>query len=258
MIFNNHLFLLLFVFILGLCLGSFANVLIFRIPKNLSIIKPGSTCPSCKNTIKWFHNIPVISYILLKGKCGYCGTKISLQYPLIEIFTAFSFLLIFIKSNTITEFLFISVFVYILIVISVIDYYYFIIPDFFSISLIPLGILFSIFNKTFEDSIMVQISNSVLGAVFGFLLLILISFVGKIIFKKEAMGLGDTKLMSGIGAFLGVKGVILTLFLGSLSATMTSIVLIYIMKTKKWNDYIPFGPFLSLGSFLTVFLCYLL
>jgi len=244
---------LLTVFILGLCLGSFANVLIYRIPRNLSIFKPRSFCPKCKNPIKWYHNIPVISFILLFGKCKYCGSKISIQYPVVETLTAILLTCLWAKSKDKTFFVIYSVFVFYLIVISFIDLEHKIIPDVLSFSLIIIGMLLSPFNSYISDRLTTRILYSISGLFIGLTIFFLISYLGKKIFKKEALGEGDIKFALGLGVFLGPYKFFLSLFIGSLAGTFLSLVLIYILKKKTWGEYLPFGPFLSFGALISLF-----
>ena len=249
--------MIIFIIIFSLCLGSFANVLIYRIPLDISIIRPGSFCPACKNKIKWYHNIPLISYFLLRGKCGYCRNEISVQYPAIETLTALaisSVFLFFASLGDTPGFLIYAVFTFILIVVAGIDFKHSIIPDIISIPLLLTGLALSPFNLSVGQTVLYRIANSISGIVAGSAILIFISYLGKICFKKEAMGEGDIKLLAAIGAFLGWKKIFLVLLLGSMAGTLYSFVLIYLLKTKKWGDYLPFGPFLAFGAFLSIFL----
>jgi len=244
---------LLTVFIIGLCLGSFANVLIYRIPRNVSIIKPGSFCPNCKSPIRWYLNIPVVSYILLSGKCKNCGEKISLQYPVIEILTAVLFVFLWINSTNKIFFVLYSIFVFYLIVISFIDLEHRIIPDVLSYSLTIIGIFLSPLNLYLSDKLTTRILYSISGLLTGLIIFFLISYTGRKIFKKEALGEGDIKLAAGLGVFLGPYKFLFSLFIGSLAGTFLSLILIYILKKKKWGEYLPFGPFLSFGAIFTIF-----
>lgn len=248
------------IFVTGLALGSFANVCIYRIPKDLSIFKPSSFCPKCNTHIKWYDNIPIISFILLLGRCRNCRGKISLTYPFVEILTATIFLLVYKKITSIDSSFLSSalyflhlipyfVFVWILIVVSVIDYKHRIIPDIFSLLLIVVGMFYSPVNFFLGEKLLPRLLNASCGCFGGIFLGIAVSYIGEKIFKKEAFGGGDIKLLSGIGAFLGIKNIFWTLFYSSLIGSIFSIVLIVLGKIKK-NDYIPFGPFLSIAAIL--------
>ena len=226
--------------------GSFLNVCIFRLPKEESIIWPGSHCPHCKKPIKFYDNIPLISYILLRGKCRYCKKPISFQYPLVEGITALSSLFLIMKFGPSLSYLFYFAFVAALIVITVIDLYHQIIPDVISLPGIGVGLLASL--------IIPQITffNSLIGVLLGGGSLFIVATVYQWLFKREGMGGGDVKLLAMIGAFLGWKAVILTILLSSLIGSVTGII-IMVLKGKDFKYAIPFGPFLSLGAVISLF-----
>ena len=232
--------------IFGAMVGSFLNVCIFRLPKEESIVWPGSHCPHCKNPIKFYDNIPLISYILLKGKCRHCHSPISFQYPLIEGITALGSLILFMKFGPSLSYLFYFSFVAALIVITVIDLYHQIIPDVISLPGIGVGLLASL--------IIPQITflNSLIGVLLGGGSLFLVATLYQWLFKREGMGGGDVKLLAMIGAFLGWKAVILTILLSSLIGSITGII-IMALKGKDFKYAIPFGPFLSLGAVISLF-----
>ena len=232
--------------ILGAMVGSFLNVCIYRLPKEESIIWPRSHCPTCKKTIKFYDNIPLISYLLLRGRCRYCKGPISLQYPLVEGITALSSLFLIIKFGPSLSYLFYFAFVAALIAITVIDLYHQIIPDGISLPGIGVGLLASL--------VIPQITffNSLMGILLGGGSLFLVATLYEWIFKREGMGGGDVKLLAMIGAFLGWKAVILTILLSSLIGSITGI-LIMILKGKDFKYAIPFGPFLSMGAVIALF-----
>ncbi len=232
--------------IFGALVGSFLNVCIYRLPKEESIIWPRSHCPTCKKTIKFYDNIPLISYLLLRGRCRYCKGSISLQYPLVEGITALSSLFLFMKFGPSLSYLFYFAFVATLICITVIDLYHQIIPDVISLPGIGVGLLASL--------IIPQITffNSLMGILLGGGSLFLVASLYQWIFKREGMGGGDVKLLAMIGAFLGWKAVILTILLSSLIGSITGIT-IMILKGKGFKYAIPFGPFLSLGAVIALF-----
>ncbi len=233
------------VFIFGLVIGSFLNVCIYRIPLDKSIVYPPSSCPYCGNRIKWYDNVPVLSYLFLGGRCRFCKEKISLIYPFIEILTATISLLIYIKYGLSIQMAVFLILSYMLIVGSFIDLKYYIIPDRISFGLI----LFGIISSYFVD---IGVLHSILGAVFGFLILYIVAVLGKIIFKKDAMGGGDIKLLAGIGAFLGIKGVLFTLFFASFLGSIVGVTLILLGK-KDISSRLPFGPFLSVSAIVYLF-----
>jgi len=232
--------------IFGALIGSFLNVCIFRLPKEESIISPGSHCPHCKNQIKFYDNIPLISYLLLRGKCRYCKGLISTQYPLVEGITALSSLVLFMRFGPSLTYIIYFAFVAALIVITVIDLYHQIIPDVVSLPGVGVGLLASLVipQITFFDSLV--------GTLLGGGSLFLVATLYQWLFKREGMGGGDVKLLAMIGAFLGWKAVILTILLGSLIGSIIGII-IMVLKGKDFKYAIPFGPFLSLGAVIALF-----
>ena len=232
--------------IFGALVGSFLNVCIFRLPKEESIIWPGSHCPHCKNAIKFYDNIPLVSYFLLRGRCRYCKGNISLQYPLVEGITALSSLFLIIKFGPSLSYLFYFAFVAALIVITVIDLYHQIIPDAISLPGIGVGLLASLLIPQ------ITLFNSSIGILLGGGSLFIVATLYQWLFKREGMGGGDIKLLAMIGAFLGWKAVLLTILLSSLIGSVTGI-LMMVIKGKDFKYAIPFGPFLSLGAVISLF-----
>ncbi len=232
--------------IFGALIGSFLNVCISRLPKEESIVWPGSHCPHCGTPIKFYDNIPLLSFILLKGKCRHCHHPISLQYPLVEGTMALASLILFMKFGPSLSFVFYFAFLASLIVITVIDLYHQIIPDVISLPGIGVGLGASLLipEITFFDSLA--------GALLGGGSLFLVATVYRWLFKREGMGGGDVKLLAMIGAFLGWKAVILTILSGSLIGSIIGIA-IMIMKGKDFKYAIPFGPFLSIGAVISLF-----
>lgn len=230
----------------GAMVGSFLNVCISRLPKGESIVTPGSHCPDCGHPIKFYDNIPLISYLLLGGKCRSCKRSISAQYPLIEGVTALSSLLLFSKHGLSLSYLFYFSFIAALIVITVIDLYHQIIPDVISIPGIVVGLLGALIIPY------ITFFNSLIGILLGGGSLFLVATLYQWLFKREGMGGGDVKLLAMIGAFLGWEAVILTILLSSLVGSITGIV-IMALKGKDFKYAIPFGPFLSLGAVIALF-----
>ncbi|PMP61786.1 MAG: prepilin peptidase [Hydrogenobaculum sp.] len=250
---------LLISFVLGSIFGSLFNVLIYRLPRGESVVYPNSRCPHCGHRIKPYENIPILSYIFLKGKCSACKNKISIRYPIVEALTGFYFSLcvyaFYIKNNpdlsilnikdivkTIEAVLFGSI----LIVQSFIDLDWFILLDSFNYGGILLGLLFSLTPYGFVD-----IKSSILGILFGGLLPFLIYYIYLKVRKMEGLGIGDIKLLAMIGAFGGVYMVLGAMFFGSVIGLLVSIPTI--LKNKNMQYYIPFGPFLSMGAILWMF-----
>ena len=232
--------------VFGAMIGSFLNVCIFRLPKEESIVWPGSYCPHCKNPIKPYDNIPLVSYILLKGRCRHCHTAISFQYPLVEGITALASLILFIKFGLSLSYLFYFLFVAALIVITVIDLYHQIIPDVISLPGIGVGLIASLLIPE------ITLFNSLFGILLGGGSLFLVATLYHWLFKREGMGGGDVKLLAMIGAFLGWKAVLLTILLSSLVGSITGII-VMLSKGKDFKYAIPFGPFLSFGAVIALF-----
>ncbi|TCK03445.1 prepilin peptidase [Phorcysia thermohydrogeniphila] len=235
----------LVAFIFGLLVGSFLNVCIYRIPKGKSIVSPPSSCPSCGERIKWYDNIPVISYLLLRGRCRHCGERISLRYPVVELLTAFLTVVILWKFGLSISAFYYLILTYVLIVISFIDLDTMLVPVKLCYFAMLAGILFSplVLEVSFKDS--------VLGASFGAGLILFIIETYAIFTGKEGMGYGDANIMALIGAFIGWQKVLLALFIASFVGALVGIGYI-LLKGKNFRVAIPFGPFLSVGGYVTV------
>ncbi|HOJ43738.1 MAG TPA: prepilin peptidase [Syntrophorhabdaceae bacterium] len=234
------------IFVFGAIVGSFLNVCIYRLPRDKSIISPNSFCPNCKKPIKFYDNIPILSYIILKGKCRNCNEKISIKYPIVEFITALLFFLIFRLSGLSIEFGVLILFVSVLIVISFIDLEFQIIPDVLSIGGLLAGLLLSFFRQNFG------FLDALLGVLSGGGVLFAISYGYQLVRKIEGMGGGDIKLIGMIGAFCGIKGVIFTIISGSFLGTIFGVPAMLI-KGKDSKYAVPFGPFLSLGAVIYIF-----
>jgi len=242
------------VFLFGLVVGSFLNVCIYRIPRKLSIIVPSSRCPSCSTPIKPLDNIPLVSFILLGGRCRYCRAKISPRYPLVEFLNAVLYVVVLWRFDPGWHTLLYFVFCSALIVITFIDLDFQIIPDRITLSGIPLGLIAGTFilPDPFSRFSLLGIKNSFIGMLGGFVFFYLVALVGSAIFKKEALGGGDIKMMAMIGAVMGWKAVLLTTFLGSLAGALIGIGLMAGRGGGRMMR-IPFGPFLALGAVVTLF-----
>jgi len=236
---------IILIFILGLIVGSFSNVCIYRIPRNESIIYPASHCPKCRTKIKPIDNIPLLSFILLKGRCRNCKSKISIQYPVVEFLTGLIFLIIYLIYGLSIQSLIYIILSSALIIIAFIDLNEQIVPDVISLPGIVIGFIISFFVPY------ISFINSTLGVLVGGGIILIIGLAGSVIFKKEAMGGGDVKLAAMIGAFLGWRYIIISLFLGFFLGALAGIVLI-LSKIKSREDTVPFGPFIILGSFITL------
>ncbi|MFH1380360.1 MAG: prepilin peptidase [bacterium] len=244
----------LFVFLCGLCFGSFANVIIFRLPRKISIVFPRSHCVTCLTPISWFDNIPLISYMLLKGTCRRCGHAISSRYIIIELLTAVIFTATYAYCNrSYIELLIFLVFNFMLIVITFIDIDFQIIPDELSLSLIAIGIVFAPFNSMLGDSAVFNLIKSISGGLAGGLFLLSVALITEKILKKDTLGGGDIKLIAGIGVLLGLEGVFYTILFASLCGSLVGLSLIALKKLTR-GEPIPFGPFLSLAAIFVLFL----
>ena len=239
--------------VMGLMIGSFLNVCIYRVPNGLSIIKPRSLCPKCSKALNFYDNIPLLSYIVLGGKCRNCKNPISPRYPIVELLTAIITALMFFKWSS-NPFWLIAVLLssYIFIVIAIIDFETMMIADIFSYAIGFLGLSFSFFNPYFSGAPFYKLAQSAMGALFGAAIIWLLAFVGKKIYKKEAVGEGDIFLMAAIGAMLGVEGILSSLIIASLFGSVYGITLMVLKKAKRF-DHIPFGPFLSLGAIINMY-----
>lgn len=239
------------IFIFGLILGSFLNVCIYRLPKKESIIKPSSYCPECKKPIPWYDNIPVISYILLKGRCRFCKKAISPRYIIVELLTAVLLVSAFMAWGLSIKFIIYSILFCGLIAAAFVDFKHQIIPDEITYGGMVLGLIFSLFYPSLQgESFWYSgLIYSTLGLLVGGASIYFTGVIGKLIFKKEAMGGGDVKLMAMIGAFLGWKFVILIYFIAPFFGSVVGI----IMKLKYKKDIIPYGPYLSLATVVAIF-----
>ena len=230
--------------------GSFCNVCIYRLPLEINVIKGRSFCPSCKNQIKWFDNIPFFSFIILKGKCRNCNSKINLQYFIVEFISALSFLFIYyLYGISITTLLLITLSIF-FIIIFFIDLKHFIIPNELTFPLMFIGFVKS-FDTNLNQSLFPNYINSLIGGLFGYSIIWSIIFFYKNLRKKEGMGLGDAKLFAVIGFWFGWFSIPFTIFISSLVALIYSIPSL-IKKTRDMSTQIPFGPFIIIGCLIYV------
>jgi leader peptidase (prepilin peptidase) / N-methyltransferase len=239
------------VFAIGAMIGSFLNVCILRMPKDESIAFPASHCPKCQRPIAWYDNIPIVSFLFLRARCRNCHAKISWQYPLIEALTGALFVLFFtVWGFTPKGFLYLYL-ALALLVQTVIDFRYRIIPDAITLPAIVVGIAASTAFPEIHGqlSALAGFRESLVGMLAGGGFLYAVGTVAEKILKKEAMGGGDVKLLAAIGAALGWRGVLLTIFLSSITGSIAGIY----AKLKRGDELIPYGPFLALGAFLHMF-----
>ena len=231
------------VFLVGLCVGSFLNVVIYRLPEELSVVKPGSHCPECGHSLAVRDLIPVLSYLVSRGRCRYCGGAISIRYPIIELSTAAIFLFNYEVWGAGTEFITGTIFVVLVMTMAFIDGRHFIIPDVLSLGGLAAGIVISFLPGGISPQ------GSLFGAFVGGAFLLAVALVGEWALKKEAMGMGDVKMIAMIGSFTGWQGVVVAIFLGSLVGT-----LVFGPLNIRKRRLIPFGVFLALGGSMAVYL----
>lgn len=243
---SNYIIILAFTFLVGLSLGSFMNVCIYRLPAGRSIVWPPSSCPKCGERIKLYDNIPVLSYIILRGKCRACGGTVSWQYPLVELATGLLSLVLFIRYGFTYQYFLYLLFACSLFVISLIDLHHKIIPDVISLPGIPIGLAasFVINDITWVDSI--------IGILVGGGSLYLVAFAYEWLTGREGMGGGDIKLLAMIGAWMGWRALPLIVLISSVVGTLAALIFL-IQSGKGFRARIPFGPFLSLGAVIHLF-----
>jgi leader peptidase (prepilin peptidase)/N-methyltransferase len=241
-----NLMLSLFALLTGMVVGSFLNVCICRMPKGESVVSPPSHCPHCNYCIRWYDNIPLVSYLLLCGKCRGCGMHISPQYPLVELLNGLLTLALFLRFGPTLPFLVLCLFCSALVVITFIDLEHQIIPDEISLPGIVLGFIFSFFLPGHSWL------NSLLGILLGGGSLLLVAYGYQWLTGKEGMGGGDIKLLAMMGAFLGWKSVLFIIFASSLVGSLVGITIMLVQK-KDSKLAIPFGPYLAFGAVLYIF-----
>ena len=255
------------VLLFGLIVGSFLNVCIARIPLEQSIVSPPSRCPRCKSRIRWYDNIPVLSFFLLRGTCRKCGQPISWRYPLVEVLNGLLFLWTYGEFGLTGEGVLVMALCSSLLVITFIDFDHQIIPDVITLPGMVIGLTVAPFFMSglevplsFGLSSLIPSSgphltsflNSLIGLLLGALPLLIIGWLWEKLRKIEAMGGGDVKFMGMVGSFLGWKGAFLTIMLGALAGSIVGVALI-LLKKHRPEKVIPFGPFLAFGTLLTLF-----
>lgn len=233
--------LIMLLIVSFLSLGSFLNVVIHRLPRGESLVSPGSHCPSCNHGIRFFENIPLLSFLILNGKCGHCGAPISWRYPIVEGLTALILMSLFTVYGWSTEFLVYGFLMLFLIPISFIDLETGFIPDKLTLPALIIGIIFLVLFQ------IVSWKSALIGAVSGGAFLLLLMIVGKAVLKKDAMGMGDVKLLVTIGVYVGFPAIFISLFLGSFVA-FVAIVIGLILKKQSLKSTLAFGPFIAIGS----------
>ena len=249
-----------FSFAMGACIASFLNVVIWRVPRGESIVSPPSHCPKCNAPIRWYQNIPILSWLALRGKCANCKAPISPRYILIETLGGILFLAAFWKYgtdgdlavtglNTIVAWIWIAL----MIVGSMIDFDHKLLPDFVTVGGMILGVVVGGVESCRLQSI-APVAWSLGGLVFGFGLLWIVRFFGSKAFKREAMGMGDVFLMGAVGALFGPVAVLVTLILSSVFGSVVGVGMVALSKTKFGRFVeIPYGPYICLGCLAWMF-----
>jgi len=233
--------------VFGSVIGSFLNVCIYRIPQNIAIARPRSYCPKCSKPIRALDNIPIISFVILKGRCRNCDKKIRLQYPAVELLTALLTIAVVWKFDfTILTIFYLSL-VYILITISFIDLEHMIIPDGLVLAAAMLGLMASILNI-----LPIGWPDSAYGALLYGGVMAGVGYVGKLVYKMDALGGGDVKLAGVLGLYLGWKMSMISLLLAFLVAALFVVVGLAVGRLSR-KQLIPFGPFLAMGAIMTLF-----
>lgn len=280
--------ILLFIFLIGLCIGSFLNVVILRAFSNESISFPGSKCPSCQKPLKWYHNIPILSYLMLKGKCAFCKDEISVQYPIVELITGLLFVAVFIKFGINFNALFMLIFASLFVVLAATDIKEKVVFDAHTYTLVITGLIYNLFNLGhlyMGDKIITLgkisfgINNSIIASILGIILGIIImeafARFGYLLVGTRAFGEGDTYIAAGLGAVFGWKylitvlvyafiiQIVLTipvfikkLYMNKDYRTLISFFTFFLLVfTLKWLDYVNLFDNVWVFGFLTLLLC---
>jgi len=219
----------------GLCIGSFLNVAILRLPKGESISLPASHCPHCLHPLKWYHNIPLISWLALRGKCAFCKSSISMQYPLVELSSAVIYGLCYVHLENLTQTLLVGSIFSLLLALSIIDLRYKAVPDSLSLPALLIAFCTAIPLQSFQNGLLLM------GA------FTLLRFLVSALTKKEAMGEADSIIAGIIGALLGIKLGLVAIYLAAVIALVAFVIV------RKRGYELPFIPFLSLGLLITWF-----
>ena len=247
------LYMTIMAFLFGACVGSFLNVCIYRIPREESVVTPRSHCPKCGTLIAWYDNIPLFSFFALRAKCRHCGTPISIRYFLVELLTALLFLMVWNRYGFDVRTPIFWLFVTGLILGTFVDFEHLIIPDRVTLGGMVAGVVLSVLFPALHDKTdwINSLKTSIVGLVFGSGLLWIVAELGRIAFKKDAMGLGDVKLLGAIGAFLGWRGVLFTVMVSSVLGSVVGMYLI-LSHQKRWQSRIPYGPYIAAAAIVWV------
>ena len=249
--------------LLGLIIGSFLNVCIYRLPLELSVVLPRSYCPECKRQIAWYDNVPLLSYLLLGGRCRHCRSAISIRYPLVELLTGVLFFLAVWLEGTTPQALKMCLFSALLVELAVSDFESLFLPDVFTFGGIAIGVLTAalvpmepgLISLLFQDSDwrVISVAESIGGAAFASLALWLVGWIYLKIRHREGLGFGDVKLIALIGAFLGMYRTVFVLMLGSIAGSIIGLSYIYLARKDPSTYELPYGTFLSAAALVYIF-----
>jgi leader peptidase (prepilin peptidase)/N-methyltransferase len=232
--------------------GSFLNVVIHRVPRGESVVRPPSSCPSCGQRIAWYHNVPLVSWVWLRGRCAACGDRISTRYPLVEALNAGAWLLVAWRFEAGVLGVVLMLYVSAMLALFFTDWDHQLLPDRITLPLFALGLLASPFNALLDlapaalgsGSVWGRLGSSLAGALLGYGLFALLVLTWRVFFRREAMGGGDLKMMLGVGAFTGIAGVAVTVFLASLMGTLAALPFLLSGRWEMKRE-LPFGCFLA-------------
>lgn len=237
---------LISVALVGLAIGSFLNVLIYRVPRHRQFWAGRSVCPTCGKQLKWYHNIPVVSYLFLRGRCGFCQARIPIRYPFVELLNTVAYVYFFWRLGPSWEFYALAFLASSLIVIFYIDWEFQIIPDLITLPGMALGLIWSFTPGG------IGIVQSLIGLVVGGGALYLIALLGDWLFKKESMGGGDIKMAAMLGAFLGWQKVLLVFVGSAVVGLVVSVILLFFSPKVRESHVVPFGPFIALAAAMAI------
>ena len=226
-----NILIAVFVFLFGISVGSFLNVLIYRVPEGININNPPSTCPNCNNQLKWYHNIPIVSWLILRGKCAFCESKISSQYPIIELINGLIWLAVYSKIGLEWYSVFTALSFSMLLALSMIDFKYYAVPDSINFA----ALIFALINPNFL--------NSALDAFYAAAGFYILGLVVSKLAKKDALGEADIIVAATMAALLGYPAFFVAMFISAILAIIPSLF--------AKDTMVPFVPFLALATFIT-------
>jgi len=241
-----QLLIALYVAVFGLIVGSYLNVVVYRLPLGLSTVYPRSRCPGCGSLIRARDNVPVLSFLLLRGRCRNCGTPISWRYPLVEATTSALFVACLLRFGLVPQTLVAITFACLMLALALIDYDHMILPDRLTLPGVAVGLATQLVAP------LAGLLPAVLGALIGAGILLAVWGLWWVVRREEGMGLGDVKMLALVGAFLGWKGVLVTLFFGALSGSVVGLALMR-RGSVDMRSKLPFGVFLALGGIVALF-----